>query len=198
MWVEVGEVPCVDLRSALRLIQHYKCFWMSFELMAKLNFVEEPVKILEKEFKKLKRSLGRRAFADVIEHLVAKDFAIRDVWVWGLRRTKFSASAGGPLEIILIVLTTTSLRKTAALSKAAAQRTLCKKVQRPKKLTPTVIVKSPVSIKNCMLGLANVETWDYIVKRSFGVKKPGSCADNERGKESFEVEVDSAVPSFCL
>ncbi|GKG51730.1 hypothetical protein Tco_0544368, partial [Tanacetum coccineum] len=39
-----------------------------------------------------------------------------------------------------------------------------KKVQRPKKPTSTVIVKSHVPIKNYVLGLANVETWDCIVE----------------------------------
>ncbi|GJX90962.1 putative reverse transcriptase domain-containing protein [Tanacetum coccineum] len=39
MWVEVGEVPLDEIR-----------------VDAKLNFVEEPVEILEREFKKLKRS----------------------------------------------------------------------------------------------------------------------------------------------
>ncbi|GKC95489.1 hypothetical protein Tco_1160931 [Tanacetum coccineum] len=36
----------------------------------------------------------------------------------------------------------------------------------------TVIVKSPVLINNWTLGLENVETWDSIVKRNFGVRKP--------------------------
>nr|GEV25939.1 hypothetical protein [Tanacetum cinerariifolium] len=49
-----------------------------------------------------------------------------------------------------------------------------KKVQRPKNPTPTVIVKIPIPIKNCVLRLSNVKPWDCIVKKSFGVKKPGS------------------------
>ncbi|GKB48273.1 hypothetical protein Tco_0899026 [Tanacetum coccineum] len=42
---------CRTLRSVWQ-IQHCKCLWMRFEL----NFVEEPVEILEREFKKLKHS----------------------------------------------------------------------------------------------------------------------------------------------
>ncbi|GKE71409.1 hypothetical protein Tco_1529481 [Tanacetum coccineum] len=100
-------------------------------------------------------------------------------------------------EIILISSDNNISSENSSFEQSSSSEDIIgKKVQRPKKLTPTVIVKSPVSIKNCMLGLANVETWDYIVKRSFGVKKPGSCADNERGKESFEVEVDQAFHHF--
>ncbi|GJV22078.1 hypothetical protein Tco_1371098 [Tanacetum coccineum] len=84
--------------------------------------------------------------------------------------------------LIYLFLTATSLRKAATLSITTAQRTL---VQMPKKPTPRVIVKSPVLIKNCVLGLANVETWDCIVKRSFGVEKPGSCADKAKGKRKL-------------
>ncbi|GJZ93024.1 hypothetical protein Tco_0665089, partial [Tanacetum coccineum] len=97
-------------------------------------------------------------------------------------------------------LTASSLRKAAALRKVAAlrkaatlravaQRTLFSrekstktKEATPKKPTPTFIVKSPVPIKNCMLRLVNVETWNCIVKRSFRVKKPVSCADKAKGK----------------
>ncbi|GKD08288.1 hypothetical protein Tco_1187973 [Tanacetum coccineum] len=56
-----------------------------------------------------------------------------------------------------------------------------KKVQRTKNPTATVIFKSPISVKGYMLGLANVQTWDSIVKK-FGVRKSGSCADKEKGK----------------
>nr|GEW86584.1 hypothetical protein [Tanacetum cinerariifolium] len=68
-----------------------------------------------------------------------------------------------------------------------------KKVQRPKKPTPTVIVKSLVPIKNCAPGLANVNTWDCILKMSFGVKKPGIVQTRQRGKESFEAEIGHHV-----
>nr|GEW31696.1 hypothetical protein [Tanacetum cinerariifolium] len=46
--------------------------------------------------------------------------------------------------------------------------------------------------------LANVETWDSIVKMTFGVKKPttGSGADHDRGKENLEVSW--AVNNDCL
>nr|GFA17351.1 hypothetical protein [Tanacetum cinerariifolium] len=60
-----------------------------------------------------------------------------------------------------------------------------KKLQMPKKPNLTVIVKSHVPIKNCMLGLANVETQDCIVKRSFGVKKPRSCINKAKGKRKL-------------
>ncbi|GJX30492.1 hypothetical protein Tco_0238571 [Tanacetum coccineum] len=46
-----------------------------------------------------------------------------------------------------------------------------------KKPIPKVIFKSPALIKECVLGLANVETWDNIVNK-FGMRTPGRCADN--------------------
>ncbi|GKA26412.1 hypothetical protein Tco_0712521 [Tanacetum coccineum] len=58
-----------------------------------------------------------------------------------------------------------------------------KNVQRTKHPTPTVIFKSPIPIKGCMLGLANVQTWDNIVKK-FGVRKPESYADKAKGKRN--------------
>ncbi|GKE94467.1 hypothetical protein Tco_1579322, partial [Tanacetum coccineum] len=41
-------------------------------------------------------------------------------------------------------------------------------------------VKSPVAIRNCLIGLENVETWDMILKKTFEVRKPivGSVADH--------------------
>ncbi|GKC11022.1 hypothetical protein Tco_1007804 [Tanacetum coccineum] len=58
-----------------------------------------------------------------------------------------------------------------------------KNVQRTKNLTPTFIFKNPIPIKGCVPGLANVQTWDYIVKK-FGVRKPkGSCAYKAKGKK---------------
>ncbi|GKC68394.1 hypothetical protein Tco_1100992 [Tanacetum coccineum] len=50
-----------------------------------------------------------------------------------------------------------------------------------KKALPKVIFKSPIPIKGCVLGLANVETWDNIVKK-FGMRTPGRCADKSKGK----------------
>ncbi|GJW28230.1 putative transposon, En/Spm-like protein [Tanacetum coccineum] len=44
-----------------------------------------------------------------------------------------------------------------------------------------VIFKSPIPIKRCVLGLANVETWDNIVKK-YGMRTPGRCADKSKGK----------------
>ncbi|GJW48793.1 putative transposon, En/Spm-like protein [Tanacetum coccineum] len=44
-----------------------------------------------------------------------------------------------------------------------------------------VIFKSPIPIKGYVLGLANVKTWDNIVKK-FGMRKPGKCADKSKGK----------------
>ncbi|GJS40418.1 hypothetical protein Tco_0565461 [Tanacetum coccineum] len=55
-----------------------------------------------------------------------------------------------------------------------------KNVQRAKKPTPTVIFKSPILIKGCVLGLANVQTWDNIEK--FRIRKPGNCEDKGKGK----------------
>ncbi|GJZ49391.1 hypothetical protein Tco_0603581 [Tanacetum coccineum] len=50
-----------------------------------------------------------------------------------------------------------------------------------KKPIPKVIFKSPIPIKGCVLGLANVETWDNIVKK-FGMRTPGICSDKSKGK----------------
>ncbi|GJU44525.1 hypothetical protein Tco_1201791 [Tanacetum coccineum] len=50
-----------------------------------------------------------------------------------------------------------------------------------KKPIPKVIFKSPIPIKGCVLGLANVKTWDNIVKK-FGMRTPGKCADKSKGK----------------
>ncbi|GJV89822.1 hypothetical protein Tco_1533760 [Tanacetum coccineum] len=50
-----------------------------------------------------------------------------------------------------------------------------------KKPIPEVIFKSPIPIKGCVLGLANVETWDNIVKK-FRMRTPERCADKSKGK----------------
>nr|GEY54415.1 hypothetical protein [Tanacetum cinerariifolium] len=50
-----------------------------------------------------------------------------------------------------------------------------------KKHNLKVIFKSPTPITGCLLGLANVHTWDDILK-IFRVKKPESCANKEKGK----------------
>ncbi|GJT52389.1 hypothetical protein Tco_0978546 [Tanacetum coccineum] len=53
---------------------------------------------------------------------------------------------------------------------------------------------------SCVLGLANVETWDSIVKK-FGVKKPKSCA-KAKGKRKLSGGADNhfvVVKScFCI
>ncbi|GKG40598.1 hypothetical protein Tco_0467375 [Tanacetum coccineum] len=49
------------------------------------------------------------------------------------------------------------------------------------KHNPKVIFKSPIPITGCVLGLANVHTWDNILKK-FGVKKPESGADKAKEK----------------
>ncbi|GJR70698.1 retrovirus-related pol polyprotein from transposon TNT 1-94 [Tanacetum coccineum] len=53
-----------------------------------------------------------------------------------------------------------------------------------KKPIPKVIFKSPTPIKGSVLGLANVETWDNIVKK-FGMRTPGRCADKSKGKRKL-------------
>ncbi|GJR71948.1 hypothetical protein Tco_0084313 [Tanacetum coccineum] len=47
-----------------------------------------------------------------------------------------------------------------------------------------VIFKSHTPIKGCVLGLANVETWDNIMKK-FGMRTPGRCADKSKGKRKI-------------
>ncbi|GKD54770.1 hypothetical protein Tco_1288157, partial [Tanacetum coccineum] len=51
---------------------------------------------------------------------------------------------------------------------------------------PKVIFKSPNLIKKCVLGLANVETWDNIVKK-YGMRIPGRCTDKSKGKRKIPV-----------
>ncbi|GJU26676.1 reverse transcriptase domain-containing protein [Tanacetum coccineum] len=51
----------------------------------------------------------------------------------------------------------------------------------PKKPIPEVIFKSPIPIKGCVLGLANVETWDNIVKK-FRMRTPERCANKSKRK----------------
>ncbi|GJS52365.1 hypothetical protein Tco_0625727 [Tanacetum coccineum] len=51
---------------------------------------------------------------------------------------------------------------------------------------PKVIFKSHIPIKRCVLGLANVETWDNIVKK-YGMRTPGRCADKSKGKRKIPV-----------
>ncbi|GKE74271.1 hypothetical protein Tco_1536312 [Tanacetum coccineum] len=51
---------------------------------------------------------------------------------------------------------------------------------------PEVIFKSPIPIKGCVLGLANVETWDNIVKK-YGMRTHGRCADKSKGKRKIPV-----------
>ncbi|GKC27313.1 hypothetical protein Tco_1034607 [Tanacetum coccineum] len=46
---------------------------------------------------------------------------------------------------------------------------------------PKVIFKSHIPIKRCVLRLANVETWDNIVKK-YGMRTPGRCTDKSNGK----------------
>nr|GEV17701.1 hypothetical protein [Tanacetum cinerariifolium]GEV18160.1 hypothetical protein [Tanacetum cinerariifolium] len=50
-----------------------------------------------------------------------------------------------------------------------------------KKPIPTVISKSPIPIKGCVLKLANVETWDNIVKK-FRMRTPKRCPYKSKGK----------------
>ncbi|GKD66241.1 hypothetical protein Tco_1308349, partial [Tanacetum coccineum] len=55
-------------------------------------------------------------------------------------------------------------------SKAKLQTSRSKaKLQRSPK---TLVVKSPIPITNCVLGLANAETWDAILSKTFRVKIP--------------------------
>ncbi|GJW37265.1 hypothetical protein Tco_0060185 [Tanacetum coccineum] len=50
-----------------------------------------------------------------------------------------------------------------------------------KKLSQKVSFKSPIPIKGCVLRLANIQTWDDIVKK-IGIRKPNNCADKGKGK----------------
>nr|GEX00588.1 hypothetical protein [Tanacetum cinerariifolium] len=57
---------------------------------------------------------------------------------------------------------------------------------------PKVIFKSPIPIKGCLLGQANVETWDNIVKK-FQMRTPERCADKSKGKRKnhlVEIQAD--------
>ncbi|GJX94156.1 hypothetical protein Tco_0348742 [Tanacetum coccineum] len=50
-----------------------------------------------------------------------------------------------------------------------------------KKPIPKVIFKSPIPNKRCVLGLANVETWDNIVKK-YRMRTHERCVDKSKGK----------------
>ncbi|GJX73953.1 hypothetical protein Tco_0312548 [Tanacetum coccineum] len=73
----------------------------------------------------------------------------------------------------------------ACRSKVKLQTSSSKaKLQRSPK---TLIVKSPVSITNCVLGLANAKTWDAILSKTFGVKIPPTmaCAEEKKWKRKI-------------
>ncbi|GJV64123.1 reverse transcriptase domain-containing protein [Tanacetum coccineum] len=55
-----------------------------------------------------------------------------------------------------------------------------------KKLISKFIFKRPISIKGCMLGLANVETYDNTVKK-FGMRTPGRYADKSKRKRKVNM-----------
>ncbi|GKA32387.1 hypothetical protein Tco_0718754 [Tanacetum coccineum] len=57
-----------------------------------------------------------------------------------------------------------------------------KNVPVAKKPNLKVIFKSPIPIKGCVLGLANIQTWDSFAK-SFGIKNHGNCANTVKGKK---------------
>ncbi|GJQ93335.1 hypothetical protein Tco_0502601 [Tanacetum coccineum] len=61
-----------------------------------------------------------------------------------------------------------------------------------KKPIPKVIFKSPIPNKGCVLGLANVETWDNIVKK-YRMRTHERCADKSKGKRKnhlVEIQAD--------
>ncbi|GKC73456.1 hypothetical protein Tco_1119339 [Tanacetum coccineum] len=60
----------------------------------------------------------------------------------------------------------------SSVSKAKASRSSSSKTKTSGSSPQTLIVKRPVPIKNCVFGLANGKTWDSILNKTFGVKKP--------------------------
>ncbi|GJX95506.1 hypothetical protein Tco_0351304 [Tanacetum coccineum] len=77
-----------------------------------------------------------------------------------------------------------------------------------KKPIPKVIFKSPIPNKRCVLGLANVETWDNIVKK-YRMRTHERCADKSKGKrksfalrnfdlEDMELESTNSGPTAKL
>nr|GFA31958.1 hypothetical protein [Tanacetum cinerariifolium]GFA33167.1 hypothetical protein [Tanacetum cinerariifolium] len=62
---------------------------------------------------------------------------------------------------------------------------------------PKVIFKSPTSVKGCVLGLANVETWDNTMKK-FRIGHLEDVQISQRGKERFDVKGDERISSLCL
>nr|GEY68611.1 hypothetical protein [Tanacetum cinerariifolium] len=55
-----------------------------------------------------------------------------------------------------------------------------------KKLIPKVIFKSPIPIKGCVLGLANLETWDNILTK-FQMRTPKICVDKLKEKRKWHL-----------
>nr|GEV04182.1 reverse transcriptase domain-containing protein [Tanacetum cinerariifolium] len=68
------------------------------------------------------------------------------------------------------------------------------KLQRSPK---TLIVKSHVPITNDVLGLANAETWDVILSKTFGVKiaPTMTCAEEKKGKRKIKIIILSSDSS---
>nr|GEV09971.1 hypothetical protein [Tanacetum cinerariifolium] len=86
----------------------------------------------------------------------------------------------------IIMLTLDSSNDNKGVSSEAPSITIAKKP------IPKVIFKSPILIKGYVLGLANVETWDDIVKK-FQMRTPERCANKLKGKRKnhlVEIQVD--------
>ncbi|GKD58197.1 hypothetical protein Tco_1295706, partial [Tanacetum coccineum] len=71
----------------------------------------------------------------------------------------------------------------ATRSSSKAKASGSKAITSPK----TLIIKSHVPIKNCVLRLANAKTWDAILSKTFGVKIPPTmtCAEDKKGKRKI-------------
>nr|GEX96014.1 hypothetical protein [Tanacetum cinerariifolium] len=76
----------------------------------------------------------------------------------------------------------------ASGSKAKIQASMAKASGLKAQASPkTLIVKIPASITNCVLGFANVKTWDAILSKTFGVKIPPTmtCVEEKKGKRKI-------------
>ncbi|GKA51532.1 hypothetical protein Tco_0744728 [Tanacetum coccineum] len=75
--------------------------------------------------------------------------------------------------------------KASLLAKASGSSSLNAKASLSS--PQTLIVKTPIPIKNCVLGLVNGQTWDANLNKTFGVKIPtvGTCAEQKKGKRKI-------------
>ncbi|GKA97301.1 hypothetical protein Tco_0825195, partial [Tanacetum coccineum] len=87
----------------------------------------------------------------------------------------------------LLVISFKGKPSLSSVSKAKASGSSSSKAKASGSSPQTLIVKSPVPIKNCVLRFANGKTWDAILNKTFGVKIPttGTGAKQKKWKRNI-------------